>query len=556
MPVGIPELALTISVAAVFSLAARLLRQSLILAYLAAGFVLGAIGVLHGDRAIYEIFSNLGVMFLLFLIGLEIDYASLRLVGRVGLVGGAAQILITFFAGWLLVSVLGWSALPAAYVALALTFSSTVIVVKLLSEKRDLNSLYGKVSVAFLLLQDFVAIMILVVLSGIDQGQRVSVSDLLLTVGQGIVLFGVMLVLGRTLIPLVLDRIARSLELLFLISLAWVFVVAWGASRLGFSIEIGGFLAGIALANSSEHFQIASRIKPLRDFFLILFFVLLGSSVGLASLSGLVWPVLLLSLFVLIVTPVIIMMILGAMGYHRRTSFMTGITVAQISEFSLVLAALGFKVGHLDSRTVGLITAVGVITIAVSSYLIMHAERLYRWLGPWLTMFERPQPKADRRSVGRTSKRVVLVGAHRVGQSIAQYLPKRDLLIIDFDPDIVKAMRRRQYSTYFGDAADSGFWEELNLRRTEYILALSPDLDDTLSLLANVRHHRTRLKRCRIIARAESDRDAQTLYAAGADYVLMPHLTSGQYLGQILARRGTVGRLAAMRQRDLRFLAP
>ena len=202
-----------------------------------------------------------------------------------------------------------------------------------------------------------------------------------------------MLWLGRKILPLVFNKIAQSQELLFLTSLAWCLGIATAVAKTGFSIEIGGFLAGLALANSSEHFQISAKIRSLRDFFIMIFFVILGSSLIFSDFSGLTLPIIAFSLFVLIGNPLIVLIIMGFMGYRKRTSFMCGVTVAQISEFSLILAALGLKLGHLNTQIVSLITAVGIITITLSTYLILHAEKIFRRFPRFFSLFERKKSK-------------------------------------------------------------------------------------------------------------------------------------------------------------------
>ena len=297
---------------------------------------------------------------------------SLRLVGKASVLVGLGQIILTFIPGFFIARFFDFNFLQAAYIAIALTFSSTIIVVKLLSEKRDTNSLYGKISIGFLLVQDFVAILILIFLAGIESEKGIVFNDIFLTTLKGLGLFILMLYLGRKILPLMLDKISRSQELLFLTSLAWCFGIATVVVKAGFSIEIGGFLAGLALANSSEHFQISAKIKSLRDFFILIFFVILGSSLIFSDFSGLTLPIIIFSLFVLIGNPLIVLIIMGLMGYRKRTGFLCGVTTAQISEFSLILAALGLKLGHLNEKVVSLITAVGIITITLSTLSLIH----------------------------------------------------------------------------------------------------------------------------------------------------------------------------------------
>lgn len=551
MSIGVAQLAILVSIAAIFGLLAKLLRQPIVLAYLLAGVVIGWLGFLKENIGLYELLSSLGVMFLLFLVGLEINYSSLRFVGRSALIIGLGQIVFTFLGGWLVASLLGFSYVAAAYIGIALTFSSTIIVVKLLSEKRDLNSLYGKVSIGVLLVQDFVAMFLLVFLGSVGRGATTSGWSVLLTIGEGIGLVVGTLWFGRWLIPLIFDRVARSLEVLFLMSLAWVFVTAAVVHWLGFPVEIGGLLAGLALANSSDRFEIAGRIRPLRDFFLLIFFVLLGSALAGFDFSGLTWAVVVLAAFVVIGNPLVVLLVMGALGYHRRTSFLTGIAIAQISEFSFVLVALGRQLGHLDQSVVVLITTVGAVTIATSSYLILHAEKLYERVHPWLRSFESPATRDEGRPHSGRRPSVILFGAHRYGQSLLPFLAKRNVLIVDFDPDVVMHFRRKKYAAVFGDLSDPDLLEQLDVTGARFVVSTSPDVGSNVSFLAAL-HRRRVTRRPIVIIRAENDAAADQLYQAGADYVLLPYLTTGQYLGQAIA--GHLGK-RQFRQRKLKDIA-
>lgn len=555
MSVEIRELALVLGFAAGFGIIAKWLRQPMILAYLAAGAVLAWLGYLPGPTtAAYQGFAEFGIMFLLFMVGMEIRYTSLRLVGFVSLMIGLGQIVVTFGVGFILAMLLNLDLLTAAYIAAALTFSSTIIVVKLLSEKKDLNSLYGKISLGLLLVQDMFAILLLVTLPGLRSG-HVDVTGLSVTVVKAVGLFVVTIWLGRRVIPTIFDQIAHSPELLFLASVAWVFIIAAVVAALGLSIEIGGFLAGLALANSSEQFHIIGRIRPLRDFFISLFFVTLGTSLAMSSLHGLITPIIVFSLYVLVGNPLIVMIIMNIMGYHHRTSFLTGITIAQISEFSLILAALGLRLGHIDSAAVTIISAVGVITIILSSYMIQHGERLYRWSQPLLTaLFGESAVRLPRGSAGQIRKPIIMFGAHRTGQSILPHLQKRDVLVVDFDPDVIAQLRKNKFQAMFGDLADQDLMHHINLRAAKLIVSTSPDLEDNLTLIATIRAMRRPGQPPRVVVRAETEREAKMLYERGADYVLVPHLTSGHSIGRIIAHRTDSALWDSLKRRDLALM--
>lgn len=552
MTSGIFDLAIIVAAAAVLGILARLLKQPVILAYIATGLLIGIFGYFHLiNQDFFRVFSDLGIMFLLFLIGLEINYTSLRLVGRISLILGLAQIVFTFIIGFFIALAFNFNYLQAGYLSIALTFSSTIIIVKLLSEKKDLNSLYGKISVGFLLVQDFVAILLLVVLAGIQAEKNLFIGDIVFTVVKGVILFGLMLWLGRNILPRIFDKIAKSQEMLFLTSLAWCLGVATVVAKTGFSIEIGGFLAGLALANSSENFEIAAKIKSLRDFFILIFFVILGSSLASSQLSGLALPIIIFTLFVLIGNPLIVLVIMGFLGYKKRTSFLCGITTAQISEFSLILAALGLKLGHLNNAIVSLITAVGIITIAASSYLIIYNEEVFRYLSRFLNIFERKKKQDEVWEATGLQKPIVLIGAHRIGQNIAANLPKEDILVIDFDPDIISQLKRQGYTSIFGDIADLEIQEKANIKNTKLVISTSPDFEDNIRLLNEINSGQNRPK---IILRAENEEDAKLLYKKGADYVLLPYLTSGQYLGRSIAVDPELKILEQLKNRDLELM--
>lgn len=547
----ITELAILLSATAVIGMIAKVLRQPMILAYLVVGGIISALKFFPiSTSPLYTTFGDLGVTFLLFLIGLEINVTSLKKVGGASVVLGLGQIVVTFVGGFFIGLFLGLSTISAAYIAIALTFSSTVIVVKLLSEKQDMNSLYGKLSLGMLLVQDVVAILILVVLAGLHPGEAMTLAPVVLTVCEALLLFTFSYWLGRTILPMLFNTIARSEELLFITSLAWVLLMSAAVQRLGFSIEIGGFLAGLSLANSSTHYQIASRVKPLRDFFIALFFIVLGSTVVLANFWDVTTPVLVFSLFVLIGNPIIVLIIMGFMGYHRRTSFLTGITVAQISEFSLVLAALGLRLGHISSADVTIITAVGVVTIALSSYMVIYGDEIYRVITPVVAFFHRGHLPPEPMERSWLDKPVLLVGAHRIGRAIAERLIKRNLLILDSDPDVVADLQRKGYRTLYGDSSDVDLLGEIPFRHVKLVISTSPNLEDNVHLVAYTRRQPNAKKR-KLIMRADNDFDAAALYKHGVDYVLQPQLSTGQYLGRMIRGDRTLKILDQLRTHDL-----
>jgi len=570
MPIGFLELTVVFLLASVLGIIARLFRQPIILAYLVAGILIGFFNFFNvKDAETFRLFSDLGIMFLLFLVGLEINYSSLSRVGKDSVIIGLGQVIFTFITGYLISYLFGFSILSSVYIAIALTFSSTIIVINLLSEKKDLNNLYGKISIGILLIQDFIAIIALVILAGIESGKGIEIfgikelsntAGVLLTVFSGVFIFISAIWLGRKIIPVIFRKIARSQELVFLGSLAWLFLLATIVGKLGFSIEIGGFLAGITLANSYENFQIANRIRPLRDFFILIFFVILGSSLIVSNFSGLAFEIIIFSVFVLVVSPFIIIVIMGGLGYRKRTSFLTGITIAQISEFSLVLVAIGYRVGHITNEIVSLITAVGVITITISSYLANHAEKLFKICSPLLVFLEKKKSTKELSFKDEFfEKSIIIIGFGRTGKSMVLSFPSiKNLLVIDYDPEKIDEFRKFEVDYLFGDMSDSEIIQRANMNQAKIIISTCPDLASNLVFLQTIRP-KEKIKdikkvSAKIIMRARTDREARILYRNGADYVLLPHATAGQYLSRMISADPSLVFLKRMKMHDLKMI--
>ncbi len=532
------EITIVVVIASVMAIIFRYFRQPSILAYILTGLIVGPIGQLQFEgKEVLHVMGEIGVTILLFMVGLDLRLRELRTIGKVALFTGVAQILFTSLVGYLICIGLGFSNIASLYISVALTFSSTIIIVKLLSDKKDLNSLYGKISVGFLLVQDFFAVLVLIFLSGFNTTGGLSLSpfSFLLVVFKGIVLFGVVLYLSRYIIPRFVDAIAHSSETLFLFSVAWALGVASlvSSSLVGFSIEIGGFLAGLALANSSESFYIVAKIKSLRDFFITIFFVVLGMSMDISSASLIFIPAVILSIFVLIGNPIIVMIIMGIMGYRKRTSFLAGLTVAQISEFSLIIIFLGNKLGHISKEVASLVTVIGIITFTGSTYMILHGNYLYGILHRYLSIFEKKKILEEIGDIKELENHVVLVGANRTGSSILEALldEKEDVVVVDFNPDVTGELVKRDIPTLFGDIADIDIQEKAQLHKAKLIISTIADLKDNLSLISDQKKRKNGGK---IIVVAVDPKDAKVLYKAGADYVIIPRVLGGRHLASLI----------------------
>lgn len=471
------QFAALLLLAAVIGFVAHRLRQPLIVSFIAVGIVAGpaVLGWVE-ESAPVRLLADMGIALLLFVVGLKLDLHLIRTMGPVALATGLGQGVFTSVVGYLISLGLGLSHIEAVYVAVALTFSSTIIIVKLLSDKREIDALHGRIAVGFLIVQDIVVVLVMIALSafGAGEGEDALIREMVLVLVKGVALLAGVGLLMRYVLPPMLERLAQSQELLLLFAIA--FAVAMGAlgEVLGFSKEVGAFLAGVALASTPYRESVGARLVALRDFLLVFFFISLGATLEMDTLGAQLGSAVVLSLFVLIGNPLIVLIIMGTMGYRKRTGFLAGLTVAQISEFSLILAALGLGLGHIDQETVGLITLVGPITIGLSTYMILYSHHLYRLLAPVLSLFERRVPYRELGldgSEGPARTDVILFGLGRFGNRLAQRLREQGyhVLGVDFDPQAVSDWRKKGHPAQYGDAEDPEFHATLPLHQARWV---------------------------------------------------------------------------------------
>jgi Kef-type K+ transport system membrane component KefB len=538
------QIAAVLLVAAVVGALAVRLRQPLIIGFIAVGILVGpsVLNIVSAEQEEIELLAGLGIALLLFVVGLRLDLHLIRTTGPVALATGLGQVTFTSVIGFLIALGLGLDVVPALYVAVALTFSSTIIIVKLLSDKREIDDLHGRIAVGLLIVQDIVVVFAMIALTavGAAEADRGALAEALEVVAKGAAFLGVIALLMRFALTPLLHQLARSQELLVLFAIAWAVALAATGEVLGFSREVGAFLGGVSLASTPYREAIASRLVGLRDFLLLFFFVDLGSQLDIAQLGNQLAVAAVLSAFVLIGNPVIVMAIMGVMRYRRRVSFLTGLTVAQISEFSLILAALGFSLGHIDSDTVALITTVGLITIATSTYMIIYSHELFDRVGSRLHVFERSQEELRREDEARLDREaapdVVLYGIGRYGASIGRELRDDgyDVLAVDFDPVALDRWRAEDGRGAYGDAEDPELPTFLPLAGPKWVISSVPRLQTNQVLLHALRHHGYR---GRIAVTAQSDRDAEVLEREGADLVLRPFVEAAAQVARKLDDR-------------------
>jgi len=538
------QFAMLLLIAAALGLVASWLKQPLILAYIVMGVAAGP--ALVGWAAPAEalgLLAEFGVTLLLFAVGLKLDPLLVRHLGPVALATGLGQLAFTIVIGYGLCIALGYDAVAALYIAVALTFSSTIIIVKLLSDKREIDSLHGRIAMGFLIVQDVAVVIALMLLGSLREAPELPVLQIAaLTLAKLAAAAALVFVALRYLVPQVARRAATSGELLLLASIAWGVLLAAGGELAGFSKEVGAFLAGFTLAATPFRDAVASRLAGLRDFLLLFFFIDLGLRLEVGALGGELLPAVLLSAFVLIGNPLIVMAIMGYMGFRARTGLLAGLTVAQISEFSIVFVAMGVTLGHVGSGALAVTTTVGIITIAASTYLILYSEQLYEVLAPWLRVFERRVPFREARGVlaphALATPDVLVVGMGRYGRRLAEQLHRagQQVLGVDFDPELARRAARGPVPVYFGDAADAALLDSLPLQATRWVAITLPDADDALALVDTLRRHRFA---GRIALAARSESDLRRLGRARPDLLLKPFEDAADQAARLLSAEPT-----------------
>lgn len=534
------QLAIILGLSSALGFITYKLKLPLLIAYLLGGVLLSTVALFDVSQTVVLTFlPEIGIAFVLFLVGMELDLRQLKSFGLPIVIAGVLQIIITSTVGAFIAQSFGMSLIESIYLGIGLSFSSTIVVVKLLIEGRNLDSLYGKLSVGILLLEDILAV---VVLLGLTAAPTASVFNLGITqalpllafAGKVFILLTFAIILSRYILSSLFRAVSESGELLFLTALAWCFIYTSFAQLLGFSVLIGAFLAGVALANSPYHFQIQGKVRPMRDFFVALFFVFLGTKVDFSQIQATYTLILIFTLYAVFVKPVIFLLILGSFGFRKHTLFHTSINLSQISEFSLIILVVGFNFGLLGSGALTVIATSAVLSIIISSLLISKSSVIYKTVSSALGFFERKKPHfIEGGEKIALEDHVVLIGSHQVGEHLVRFFEKEKIpfIVLDFNPYQVEKLTESRMPVIFGDMGDPEVLELLNLEKAKMVISTVPDIHDNKLLIEDLKNMHPGVP---VIVRSDSVRDAKNLYKFGASFVYIPDVVSGEYLVDML----------------------
>ncbi len=532
------------------------LRQPLLVTYLAVGAGLSAVHLVKPEQLEFLAFlPEIGLAFLLFLVGMELDLSEFRSLGKKVLLATVLQVAVTTAVIGGVLSGVGWGMAEAALVGAAISFSSTILVVKLLLERREITSMHGKLSVGILLVEDLLAVSILMAMTIVGQGESLGIIDAGLVAIKGIVLIVVALLIGRKVLPRVFGYMAQNLELLFLAGISWCLLFVSVTTALGFSLAIGAFLAGVSIGQSVYRVQISTRIKPLRDFFIMLFFVNLGTGLSITGISSQLLLAIAILGYAVIIKPVVFLVLFTRFGFRARSSWQTGIYLSSVSEFSLIILAAGAKEGILPQGVLSPAIFGTVLSFVLSSFLVTHQARVYRFLEKGLRLLETKERVSLERAthnVDELTDHAILVGCHRSGTIILRGLQRvfgERLVVVDFNPDVVAVLREQFVPALYGDATDPEVLEKLVVPRAKLLVSTVRDLETNLALLDTVSKENPKAV---VLMTAADAKEAVKLYEGGAEFVSLPLTLEGTNLADlIVSHQRHLETIGAERERKL-----
>lgn len=532
---NINDLSLVIAIGVAVSAMMRLIKQPLIIGYIITGVIVGPalLHIIDSPDSI-QVFADFGITLLLLIVGLGLNPKVIREVGKIAGFIAVGKVLLVTTIGFSICRLLGYGTTAAFYIGISLSFSSTIIILKLLNDKKEQNRLYGKISVGFLLIEDLIATTVLIAVSASAHGGLSLVNAWTLLykiVGLlvGLALFRA-LVLSR-----LKNMISRSQEFLFLFAIGWGLGIAALFKQAGLSLEVGALIAGVTLAPLPYAQEAAARLKPLRDFFIVLFFVSIGSHLHVADVMTVLPQAIGLSCLVLFGNPLIVMTIMGLSGYTKKTSFKTAMTGSQVSEFSLILLLLASGLGQVSDSVVTLVTVIGLITIAVSTYLITYSDSLYVIFESALKLFERRKVRSEHEQ--RHRYELVLIGYLKGGHEFLKVFQQlnRPYVVVDYDPYVIDTLESHGAHYIYGDVTDLELLDELNLEHSRLIVSTITDLGVNKTILAwldKVNENSV------FICTADTAEEAAELYSEGASYVILPHYIGSEKIGAFIKKSG------------------
>ena len=532
------QLSLVMVIVATMSIVMRILKQPLVVGYILSGIIVGPafLGLIK-DHQTFESFSEIGIALLLFIVGLGLDISVIRTTLRPIATVFITNIAILILFGLGIGQLFQLSIQESIILGIALIFSSTIVVIKSLSDKKELHRLYGQMTVGILIFEDLLAAIVLLAVAIIKGSAGTLNIFEMFPIFAAVLFITLLLYLAHSVIlPKLSHFLSSSQELLYAFSLAWAFGIAALSLGLGLSMEVGALFAGVSMATMKFAQETSSRLKPLRDFFLILFFVALGEKLNLNHLVNSIPLALCLSIVALMIKPIIVQTTLGLLGYTKQVGFKTAIHLSQISEFSIILTVLALSSGLIRGEIVEAVTLTAMITLGISSYLMHYDDQLFKRLIRPLGIFEREEVKTEKKS--SKHYKLVLIGYHKGGHEFINTFRdmKKPYIVIDYNPAFIEIMDRQHIHNIYGDATDYELLDELEVHKADIVISTISETAANMSILKYLHRRNPNIS---FICHAQNLTAAAKLYNNNAVYVMLPHLVGSQRLSDFIRRHGT-----------------
>lgn len=546
------EISILLALAAAIAIVMKALRQPLIIGHILTGIIAGptVLNLLH-EPAAFSGLSGVGVALLLFIIGLDLNVRIFSRLGKVVFLTTLVQVSVITWLGFVVARFLEFGRLESLLIGLGLSLSSTIIIVKLFNDKRETTRLYAQIAIGVLLLQDMIATAAKIGLAARTEGG--GAMDIVLLISRGIGLTVALYLVSSYIIPRFTKTLESSKELLLIFSLGWGLGVATLFERVGFSLEIGALFAGVSLASLPYAREMASRLKPLRDFFIVIFFITLGQTMSPGNMMNVLGTAVILSTVVLIAKPLVVLITMGLLGYTKRASFKSGLALSQVSEFSLVFLTAAVAANLASQRAATTFTLVALITFALSTYLIKFDDQLYAKLQNHLRFFERKVTVLEQREAAH-SYPIVMFGYRKGGMEFLKTFNSmgKKFVVVDYDPEVIESMEHQQIHYLYGDAVDPELLEELHLYKSKLVVSTISDFKTNMFLAHWLSKNNPSVV---FVCSADSAEHASALYADGAAYVMIPHYIGSEKLSAFIRKNGfSKSEFKSYREKHLAYL--
>ncbi len=546
------QISLVMVLGGAIALIMKKLKQPLLIGYILTGLLAGplVLNIIRDEKG-FEVLSTLGVALLLFIVGLELSLKIVSRLGKAVFTTTFVQITAVTAIGAVAARLLHFGRVESVIIGLCLAMSSTIIIVSLFHNKKETTRLYAQIALGVLLLQDIVATLAKIILSGRAEGD--SLIRLGLLIGRGVLVCLLLYVASNFLLPKIAKLLQSSKDLLLIFSLGWALGFAVLFTRIGFSVEVGALFAGVSMAHLPLAREITTRLRPLRDFFIIIFFITLGHSLITANSTNYIVPIIIFSAITLLIKPFVVLATLGVIGYTKRSSFKTAVSLSQVSEFSLVFAVAAVHGGFARPDVQAVIGFTALITFAGSAYLIKYDDELFLLLEKHLRLFERRATLHDHKE-SMHHYPVVLFGYRKGGAEFIRTFKSMNkrFAVVDYDPEAIETLERQEVHFFYGDATDMELLEEVNLAKTKLVVSTISDFPTNEFLADWLEAHNPDAV---FIGSAENAAEASRLYEQGAAYVMIPHFIGSEKISNFVKRSGfKKSEFKKFRQKHLLYL--